>query len=112
MGDMGSSWDPWHGGSGYMGDTGGSGHMGDEGSLCPGGSEWSPCDWNGGWRMQSGYFRERRGHAEGPRWGWRGGSDNAKWHTMRAKAQREGWLDIFIANYPKPDRKRPQEPPF
>ena len=40
------------------------------------------------------------------RYGARGGlaNPNVQWHTMRAAAVREGWIDEFRRTYPKPDR--------
>eukprot|EP00929_Paragymnodinium_shiwhaense_P103950 TRINITY_DN6782_c0_g1_i1.p1 TRINITY_DN6782_c0_g1~~TRINITY_DN6782_c0_g1_i1.p1 ORF type:complete len:274 (+),score=50.35 TRINITY_DN6782_c0_g1_i1:238-1059(+) len=46
-------------------------------------------------------WRPRDGHAEGGRLGGRGGA-NTWWFQMRAKAQREGCMEYFLANYPKP----------
>ena len=44
-------------------------------------------------------------------YGQRGGkaNPNVQWHTMRAVAQREGWLDEFRQNYPKPEKKKQQQ---
>lgn len=44
--------------------------------------------------------------ANSQRYGARGGIKNAnvQWHTMRAKAQRDGWLDDFERDYPKPKK--------
>ena len=44
--------------------------------------------------------------ANSQRYGARGGLKNptVQWHTMRAKAQRDGWLDDFERDYPKPKK--------
>ena len=76
-------------------------------------SSWLDSSWHGGsehegdWRRGSGYFRRRPCHKDGPRWGERGGNSNpnVQWHSLKAKARREGWMNYFRENYPKPTRK-------
>jgi len=48
---------------------------------------------------RSSYWRPRA-----QRWGARGGKNNPNvlWHTAKAKALREGYLDEFLASNPKP----------
>ena len=40
------------------------------------------------------------------RFGQRGGlrNPNVQWHSMKAQAQREGWIDHFRQEYPKPSK--------
>ena len=58
-------------------------------------------------REGSGVWRPREGHADGGRWGSRGGKNNpnVQWHSAKAKAKREGRLEEFMRDNPQPRRR-------
>eukprot|EP00959_Pyramimonas_sp_CCMP1952_P401474 8412443-Pyramimonas_sp.AAC.1 len=59
-------------------------------------------------RKGSGVKRCRPGHPDGPRWGTRGGTknENVRWHTAKARAEKQGRLSEFLLNNPKPKNSK------